>query len=444
MILLPVFGIIAATLIAIAFGYFLSVLVLPFEFRGRFAWVLAPGIGFGFCSLLFFLFRRPVFTVEFAVLLALGVIWYRRRSGPDFAKWTGVPQHVSILAVFFAGALGFAVVGLFLTVDRMPHGDWDGWNIWNSHARLLNRGGPNWQHILPYTFHGDYPLLTSAVAARYWRYAGTEIPEAGGLLGIVLTLSGAGVLALALRELRDVVLATLFGLVLLGTPYYLELGSDQFADVPLSFFILTTIALIVIHLERSPANSGLLTLAGFTAGCAAWTKNEGLLFLLVTCVAVLGALLFRGNPILPFGSFMLGALVPVTVIVFFKLAIAPRNDLIAASNYETLMGIVNPDRHLSILRYAGRLLWSFGEWRVSPIVPLFVFVVLRGSDRRVLASSGWVTALSILATMVAGYYSVYSITPHDLQYHLDSSLDRLMTQLWPSFLLVLGLAARPL
>ena len=444
MILVPLVGITVATSIAIAFGYFLAVSILPLPFRRRFAWILAPGIGLGFCSLLFFIFRRPVFTVEIALLLGLFVAWYRHRWWPDFSEWAGIPLRVTILALLFAAALGFAVTGLFLSVDRMPHGDWDGWNIWNSHARLLNRGGSNWRTILPYTFHGDYPLLTSAVTARYWRYAGMEIPEAGGLLGIVLTLSGVGLLALFLIELRDTVLAVLFSLVLLGTPYYLELGSDQFADVPLSFFILSTIGLIVIHLEKSPAGSGLLVLAGFAAGCAAWTKNEGQLFFLVTTLVLFIVLFFRGSAGYPLGSFLAGALVPVTVLVVFKLTIAPQNDLVAATNYHTLLGIMDPERHALILEYAGKLVWSFGKWIVSPMLPLFAFVALRGVDRRVLSSSGWLAGLAIWVLMTVGYYCVYAVTPQPLQYHLDSSLDRLMTQLWPSFLLVLGLAARPL
>ena len=443
MTFMPALGIVAATLIAFAFGYFIVASLLPLPFRHRFVWVLAPGIGLGFCSLLFFVFRRPIFTIEIALLLVLCGIWFRRRSRPDLAKWTSMTLPIPMLSVVFAGALGFAVVGLFLSLDRMPLGDWDGWNIWNSHARLLNRAGSNWPGILPYTFHGDYPLLTSTVAARYWRYAETEIPEAGGLLGILLTLSGIGVLALTLMELRDTALAVLFSLALLGTPYYLELGSDQFADVPLSFFILTTIALVVIHLERRPANPGLLVLAGFTAGCAAWTKNEGLLFLLVVAFVLFVALLLRRESVRPFVSFLAGASLPVLVMLFFKLAIAPRNDLIAASNYKTMMEILDPGRHAFILRYAGTLLGSFGKWTVSPILPLFAFVALRGADRRALSSSAWLSGAGVLAIMTIGYYCVYAVTPEDLQYHLDSSLDRLMTQLWPSFLLILGLVARP-
>jgi hypothetical protein len=51
--------------------------------------------------------------------------------------------------------------------------------------------------------------------------------------------------------------------------------------------------------------------------------------------------------------------------------------------------------------------------------------------------------LSILGIVLAGYYFVYISTPIPLQVHLDSSLDRLMIQQWPSFLLLLGLSVRP-
>ena len=44
--------------------------------------------------------------------------------------------------------------------------------------------------------------------------------------------------------------------------------------------------------------------------------------------------------------------------------------------------------------------------------------------------------------VLAGYYAVYILTPMDLQWHLDSSLERLLMHFWPSALLLAGLAAR--
>ena len=445
MTLLPLFSIAFALLVAFGFGYFLAASILPVQLRRPFAWLLAPGIGVAFSSLIFFVFRRPMFTVEFIILFPICGVWLRRKPWRRALKPIDLSWRPPVLAVVFAGALGFAAAGLLLEVSRMPYGDWDGWNIWNSHARLLHRAGSNWTTLLPYTFHGDYPLLTSAVAARFWRYAGVEIPEAGALLGIVLFLSAVALLIFMLREFRDVSLAILFGFILLGTPNYLDLASDQFADVPLSFFILSTIALIFLYLEKQPHDSGLLGLAGFTAGCAAWTKNEGLLFVVATFIALIAALaLRRAQAARHVGRFIAGALFPLIVVFIFKVTMAPQNDLIASSSYTTVQAIFNLERHTTILKYAGSTMWSFGIWSIPPLVPLFGVVALRGLDWRSLRSSGWLTGFAILLFMAVGYYSVYLMTPLDLDYHLKTSLDRLMIHLWPSFLLLLGLAARPL
>jgi hypothetical protein len=42
---------------------------------------------------------------------------------------------------------------------------------------------------------------------------------------------------------------------------------------------------------------------------------------------------------------------------------------------------------------------------------------------------------SLLALMLAGFYAVYVVTPKDLAWQLEFSLDRLLLQLWPSALL---------
>jgi MFS family permease len=38
---------------------------------------------------------------------------------------------------------------------------------------------------------------------------------------------------------------------------------------------------------------------------------------------------------------------------------------------------------------------------------------------------------SVLGLMLAGYIGVYLTTPHDLDWHLATSLDRLLVQVWP-------------
>jgi small-conductance mechanosensitive channel len=50
-----------------------------------------------------------------------------------------------------------------------------------------------------------------------------------------------------------------------------------------------------------------------------------------------------------------------------------------------------------------------------------------GQDRPAL-----LTAATVLILMLAGYFGIYLITPHDLRWHLLTSLNRLFIQLWPS------------
>ena len=424
-------------------GYFVTTFLVPPKSARALAWAFAPAVGAGASSLIFFVFRRPIFTVEIA-LLTLFALGFLARSMLFREPAPPISWRLSLFGLVLSGAVALAVYGLLLRADRMPHGDWDAWAIWNTHARFLYRGGRTWSDGIPYTVHGDYPLLTPSLTARLWRYAGEEAPEAGALLGIMFALSGVAVLLSTLSQLRDTQLALLMALMLIGTPYYLERGVSQYADVPLAVFTISTIALICLHLERGPDRFGPLVLAGFTAGCAGWTKNEGLLFILATCIVLLLPV-FR-NPAVTFrrfASFSLGLLLPLAVISYFKLAIAPPYDLIEDLRYqEAIQRITSIDRHAVILKSLARSAWFFGAWAMQPMIPLFAFIALRGAGRRVFRSQGGFAGLLILGIVLAGYYAVYLITPIPLQVHLDSSLNRLLIHLWPSFLLVLSLMAR--
>jgi hypothetical protein len=58
----------------------------------------------------------------------------------------------------------------------------------------------------------------------------------------------------------------------------------------------------------------------------------------------------------------------------------------------------------------------------------------RGESR-----AGLLVAAPALALMAAGYAFIYLITPHDLEWHMRTSLSRLILHLWPSALFVLFL-----
>jgi hypothetical protein len=202
---------------------------------------------------------------------------------------------------------------------------------------------------------------------------------------------------------------------------------NQHADIPLAGFLLATLVLVA-RTNAAEHWNGEWIIAGLCAGGAAWTKNEGLLFaLLIAGVVVLygwrmrawaGAARFLGA--LAFG------LLPV---LFFKLQLAPANDLISAPLGPRVAQLFDWSRHATLLSSFWRDLRGFGEWRVGPWLALALpFAAWRRRHR--LSRAERLVPL-MLGLMSIGYYVVYLLSPHGLVWHLDSSLVRLLLQLWP-------------
>jgi len=270
------------------------------------------GLGLGLSACLYFLslpagLSGYIPLIDLAACMALGLIAYvfRERGRREVEcpaesqlqdRKAALPKTGSKLetwiATIFAVEL-LASLGSFLVAFlKEPHGKWDAWLIWNMHARFLYRSGEAWREVFAGGMewsHWDYPLLLPLSIVRGWKYSGNDsiyIPAAFALLFTLLTL---GLLLCALMFLRRRIQGYLAAMILLGTPLFIMMGASQLADVPLAFFMLATLVLLFLP-ARSPGNrSGALVLSGIAAGLCAWTKNEGLLFLLIVYLLLAGA-----------------------------------------------------------------------------------------------------------------------------------------------------------
>src|SRR5271169_4973958 len=261
---------------------------------------MSVGFGLGIFSADFFVARvfgvsnlLAVDLLVFAVLLV--ALFLIRTLAPPISDLSQSKAKLEapgwlhrILTVAFAIALCAALYAALMRMFAHPHGDgWDAFAIWNLHARFLFRGGPHWRDgfspLIP-SSHPDYPLLLPAAAAHFWTYLGRDDPRVPAVISLLFTFSTVGLLFSALSILRGRTPALLGGLALLATPFFIEQGSSQYADVPLSFFFLATITLLSLqdHGSGDPSASrspGLLVSAGLACGLAISTKNEGFLFL---------------------------------------------------------------------------------------------------------------------------------------------------------------------
>jgi hypothetical protein len=451
----------------IAIAFILISILWPEQVPLRFAFLLklclAVGVGFGLLSCLYFLqlslfgpSRRGLISTEIALLaILLALFFYARKSRERSVagEHASGPLHESRLArilaiLFFIALLSTIVILVFLSL-RKPHGDWDAWAVYNMKARFLFRAGEHWRDVFskPMEWAGpDYPLLIPTALAASWTLLGKESLVVPALVAMLFTLATIGIATCSVAALRGKTQGFLCGLILMGTAFLTTHGADQYSDIPIAFFFLATLALI--HLQDGVANSDFkfLILAGLTAGLSAWTKNEGALFLIAVLVSRFLVTVPRNGwkSYLRSVRYFAGGLLPVLfVVIYFKVTIAARSYLLAPPEGPSLIAkLADTARYRTIIDYFVRLGLAFGNWPTS-IVPLLAFYLLllgiRIPEKQRPSIAGSLIALGI---MLAGYFTIYVISPRDLEWHMGTSLDRLYSQLWPSFILIFFLTVR--
>jgi len=390
--------------------------------------------GIGAASCLFFVCRLLLpgsvllpLLLELAAVAALGVLYVRRPRATRASDSTlAFPLNLALALALPAAVLAATCI-MAGTWEANPHGDWDAWSIWNLRARYLAANSDAarraWSPDLVST-HPEYPLLTSAFVARCWAYCGSDDPAAPIAVSYVFLLALVSAGAGGVGLLRSRPLGLLFGLLLAGTPVLLHAVPAQYADVPLACYFLA--ALLLALLEEP-------LFAGVCAGLAAWTKDEGSLFLLVF-VAASAVWRLRALP-----RVLLGAAPGAVLALSFKLLIAAGTPSLAGRAAGTLAPkLLAASRYVQVLKaFAASLLDT--SFLLLYLALAVVAASLRFDQER---RRDAVLAVSVGGVMLAAYFSFYIVTPYDLAWHLATSLNRLIVQLWPLLLLAVFAALR--
>jgi hypothetical protein len=269
---------------------------------------------------------------------------------------------------------------------------------------------------------------------------------------------------------------------LLSTPFFIEQGTAQYADVPLSFYFLAAIVLLSLFdgatidgatvdgattdattTDSAPTGSsntqpwGLPILAGLATGFAAWTKNEGLLFLFAVVVSRVLVLVRRartqnlrkrGDRLIPVAIWLdipalLAGLAPgLFLILYYKHWISIPGDLFS-DPATAVPKLLDPARYWAIFTGSVKGFFRFGRWFLVPATVVLAGIALVfGKDGRFTRQPGFVTGVFALTLTFIGYFGVFLITPYDIHWHLRFSLMRLFLQLWPSVVFLVFLALR--
>jgi hypothetical protein len=418
---------------------------------------LGTGLGLGASSCIYFV-GLLVFTPTGSGLLifdtglhivltgsALIIRRYLSNSRLEGSPSTDLAADPALYFLFRASLI-ISIVTLGLMALQSPYGGQDALSIWNLRARvLLKAQGPWLRDLATIGQHTDYPLLLPSLVARSWFYFGRSVWWIPFLLqGLMIYGAILGLTAL-IAKLRGARMGLMAGLVLLGTPFFMRESAGLQADVAVAYYVLAALALISLKESYYPDRIGLEAAAGLMAALAAWTKNEGILFLVVL-LTVRGLMLCRRSGLKAalhsLSALAVGMLPVLVLLVYFKIHIAPGNDLVSGQSARaTLARLSDPSRYGQVLAAFFYGLLAFDRWQVYPLL-LATYIGLTGITSRPAHRFAGLTILAVVLTMLCGYFCVYLTTPHDLQWHLRTALHRLLLQIWPATLSMVFLLVR--
>ncbi|MEZ5015946.1 MAG: hypothetical protein R2800_02765 [Flavipsychrobacter sp.] len=325
--------------------------------------------------------------------------------------------------------IGIAAIGCYLLVDQSlelaeKHGLWDAWAIWNLHTVYL-ASPEDWKLLFNNSngAHPDYPFALPGILA-YFKHL---LPRANywvAAYGIhLLTTISIPVLIYTETYKKNIIIAGIALLLLCTNVHFVYIGVSQLADTLLSLFFL--IALIALNNSRH--NPKLILTAALFTGLCMWTKNEGIVFAGFILLFHLKQFFSKEHRKLS----IIGLILPALILLLFKTLYSTPNDLLSEERRPIWELLSDTSRYSMIYQsFVGNLNLHFKSVQYAGILFLLLAIV----RWKKIQWKQLVMVLCICLTLM----SVYLISPHDLEWHLATSQDRLILQLLPAFVYVLA------
>ncbi len=302
---------------------------------------LSLGLGLGISSILtFFSFlmfngfhRFTVIGINIVCLLALSFFCYSKKKLPSFENFfTKNIFRPSSIGLILGGAILSGC--LYFLFQRYPFGGWDAWALYNTKTKFLILNGADWTVIFdklhPYT-QPDYPLLLPFINTWIYAVAPGPIHHITLATAFVFTLNSGFLIFAGLYQFTRKRIAFLASFLLLLIPHFILLGSSQYADILLAFYLCAATILTMLTIREK--NDSIAILAGLVMGLLTFTKNEGIVMAILLTGMICLYLVFEkiknqtdlGGLRRLLSRFFIGLIVTFSACLIFKLFLAPPN-----------------------------------------------------------------------------------------------------------------------
>jgi 4-amino-4-deoxy-L-arabinose transferase-like glycosyltransferase len=274
--------------------------------------------------------------------------------------------------------------------------------------------------------------MLSMTVARGWTYAGQDVTIVPILCAGLFSFSVVALAAASVARVRGTVRGCLVAIAILASPAFARTAPIQISDIPIGFFMLAAFVMLDRALE-SPSRRLWWALTGVAIGVAAWTKNEGLLFVIAAAIPIAIWAVRARTPGLwrSLSLIVLGTLPGLVAMGIFKVMVPQTNEIMAAMSFRRVLGqFGNQFRMRTIFESVGSELWFGGATIVGSLPIVAGFTAVTGVRRPLPIAA--VLGLATMAIMLAGYVTIFATTPYNLGWHLKTSVDRLVVQLLPT------------
>ena len=356
--------------------------------------ILIP-FSFYFSSIIYFynliLFESSKITLIFLEILLISSLFfifsYRFKYKKIlFKKLLNYKNNklTKILNLFFYFLFIFVISIFLIKSFRSPHGEIDAALVWNRAARFMFRdGGEFWLNnfLLETNFHPGHPLYLGATISRVWSYLNLEttlVPIFFHLIHYISTILLLFYsLKFFLKKNINVVISCVF---LCSSVLFLQLSVNQYADIPISYFILCSFIFLAISQVNKQVKLELFFLAGFSIGITSWIKNEGLIYTLSLLLSILCLDYFKkkifSKKVLFFliGSFI--ATIPALLKKFFY---PSPNHYLSLNLKEKIYFITDFDRLTTVLKSIINIFFINGNYL---IIFLFIIISIIGINKK--------------------------------------------------------------
>lgn len=361
---------------------------------------------------------------------------------------SGQEMYLRTTAWLAGAAAILAICAVVVASHNSPYGGWDAWAIWNLKARFLYFGidDGSWTRMFTTEIvwsHPDYPLLLPATIARYWSLLNDPCPCVPVIMSILVLSFTLLLIHVGINSCTGRLPANVSIIVLLSATFFIQHAGSQFAD---NFLALTVLAAaimlkqLLVSDRRYAKDWGIVYLLGTILGFAASIKNEGLLITFVFLILYLTFIVTRRVR-------SLFAVVQSVVVLCFawllvfvpslvmKYSIGVTNDVVGAISLDLIKKSLSWERISSLFQLVGPLALDF---LLVPII-VCVGVVMACCGRfRISLTQNSVFLIIAPILIIAGYILVLWFTPHELKWHVETSFQRLLVQVWGALVFAIG------